>query len=190
MGDEQVISVQRENEEQEIALLGEQQEQRIGVSSENINVTVNANYEILTNKPSINGIELVGDKTSAELGVIVKTDTTANWADMQGFIPQKGEVIVYEDYQTKTYTVEEYGETVTKTVKIPAIKIGTGNAYIQDLAFVGDDIRDTLMTHINNMNLHVTLGEKAFWNNKINVDDSYDIAHEELENETLILNRN
>ncbi len=187
---ERNIAVQRENVEQEISLVNEQQEQNIGVRSENITVTLNKDYEALYNKPSINGVELAGNKTSAELGVLVRTDTTANWNNAQGFIPQKGEVIVYEDYQTKTYTVEEYGETVIKTVNIPAIKIGTGNAYVQDLAFVGDDIRDMLMTHINDMTLHVTLGEKVFWNNKINVDDSYDIAHEELEDETLILNRN
>ena len=28
------------------------------------------NYNALTNKPSINGVELIGDKTSAELGII------------------------------------------------------------------------------------------------------------------------
>ena len=185
---ERNITVQRENVEQEISLVNEQQEQNIGVRSES--VTINRNYEALNNKPSINGVELVGNKTSAELGVLVRTDTTANWNNAQGFIPRKGEVIVYEDYQTKTYTVEEFGETVTRTVNIPAIKIGTGNGYVQDLAFVGDDIRDTLMAHINNANLHVTLGEKAFWSNKINVNDAYDIAHGELEDETLILNRN
>ena len=187
---ERNITVQRENVEQEISLVNEQRERNIGVRSENISVTINRDYEALENKPSINGVELAGNKTSAELGVLVRSDTTANWNNALGFIPQKGEVIVYEDYQTKTYTVEEYGETVTKTVNIPAIKIGTGNGYVQDLAFVGDDIRDRLMSHINDMNLHVTLGEKAFWNNKINVDDAYDIAYEELEDETLILNRN
>lgn len=171
----------------------------MSVEPENIDMEVESvraviieqsDYNQLDNKPSINGIELVGNKTSGELGVLVRTDTTENWNNAQEFIPRKGEVIVYEDYQTKTYTVEEYGETVTKTVNIPAIKIGTGNGYVQDLAFVGDDIRDMLMTHINNAELHATLGEKAFWNNKINVDDSYDIVHGELEDETLILNRN
>ena len=187
---ERNITVQRENVEQEISLVNEQRERNIGVRSENISVTINRDYEALENKPSINGVELAGNKTSAELGVLVRSDTTANWNNALGFIPQKGEVIVYEDYQTKTYTVEEYGETVIKTVNIPAIKIGTGNAYVQDLAFASDDIRDRLVAHINDMNLHATLGEKAFWNNKINVDDAYDIAHEELEDETLILNRN
>lgn len=190
MGCEQIISVLSEDEEQSIPILGESQERGIDVQSEPISVMTGSNYETLTNKPQINGVELVGNKTSAEIGVLVRTDTTANWESASGFIPRKGEVIVYEDYQTKTYTVEEYGEQVTRTVNIPAIKIGTGNAYVQDLAFVGDDIRDRLMSHINDMNLHVTLGEKAFWNNKINVDDAYDIAHEELEDETLVLNRN
>ena len=101
-----------------------------------------------------------------------------------------GEVIVYEDYETKTYTVEEYGETVTKTVNIPNIKIGTGNAFVQDLAFVDEKTRDILMAHIQDHDIHTTLAEKLFWNNKINVDDADEQITGELENETLILNRN
>ena len=119
-----------------------------------------------------------------------KHDTTANWDAAIGFIPLAGEIIIYDDWKTKTWTVEEYGETVTKTVNIPGIKIGSGNAYVQDLGFVDEDLRQQLMDHINNQNLHVTLGEKAFWNNKINVDDAYEQIHEELIDETLILNRN
>ena len=120
----------------------------------------------------------------------LKRDTTANWNKAQGFIPLAGEVIVYEDYETKTYTVEEYGETVTKTVNIPNIKIGTGNAYVQDLAFVDENTRQLILDHINNQDVHTTLAEKLFWNNKVNIDDAYAQIHEELENETLIFNRN
>ena len=120
----------------------------------------------------------------------VKHDTTEHWNNARGFIPLQGEIIVYDDYQVKTYTVEEYGEQVTKTVYIPNIKIGTGNAYVQDLAFVDKDLRDTLMSHINNQELHTTLQEKLFWNNKVNIDDLYDKQYEELEEETLIFNRN
>ena len=119
-----------------------------------------------------------------------KHDTTANWDAAIGFIPLAGEIIIYDDWKTKTWTTEEYGETVTKTVNIPGIKIGSGNAYVQDLGFVDEDLRQQLIDHINNQNLHVTLGEKAFWNNKINVDDTYEQIHEELIDETLILNRN
>ena len=120
----------------------------------------------------------------------LKRDTTANWNKAQGFIPLAGEVIIYTDYETKTYTVEEYGETVTKTVNIPNVKIGTGNAYVQDLAFVDEDTRQLILDHINNQNVHTTLAEKLFWNNKVNIDDAYAQIHEELENETLIFNRN
>ena len=120
----------------------------------------------------------------------LKRDTTQHWDEARGFIPLPGEVIVYEDYETKTYTVEEYGETVTKTVNIPNIKIGTGNAYVQDLAFVDEKTREILMDHIRNQDIHVTLAEKLFWNNKINVDDAEEQITGELEEETLILNRN
>lgn len=119
-----------------------------------------------------------------------KHDTTANWDAAVGFIPLPGEIIIYDDYETKTYTVEEYGETVTKTVLIPNIKIGTGNAYVQDLGFVDDATRAMLLEHIHNQEIHTTLAEKLFWNNKLNMDDSEDIIHGELSDETLILNRN
>lgn len=119
-----------------------------------------------------------------------KHDTTANWNNAVGFIPLPGEIIIYDDYQTKTWTEMEYGELVTKTVNIPGIKIGTGNAYVQDLAFIDEDLRDKLLAHINNAEIHTTLAEKLFWNNKLNTDDSYDITHGELQDETLILNRN
>lgn len=120
----------------------------------------------------------------------IKHDTTENWNNAFGFVPIPGEIIVYDDYETKTYTVEEYGETVTKTALIPNIKVGTGNAYVQDLAFVDEKTRDILMAHIQNHDIHVTLQEKVFWNNKINVDDAEEQISGELEDETLILNRN
>jgi hypothetical protein len=120
----------------------------------------------------------------------IKHDTTANWDRASGFIPLAGEIIVYDDYETKTYTVEEYGEEVEKTVNIPNIKIGTGNAFVQDLAFVDSKTKETLMEHINNLDVHTTLQEKLFWNNKVNIDDSYELAHDELVGEELIFNRN
>ena len=116
----------------------------------------------------------------------LKRDTTANWNAARGFIPLKGEVIIYTDYDS--YEKEVDGRV--KTILVPNIKIGDGMAYVQDLPFVSQELRDTLMEHITNMDIHVTLGEKSFWNNKINVDDAYEQVHEELVNETLVLNRN
>jgi hypothetical protein len=119
-----------------------------------------------------------------------KHDTTENWNNAIGFVPLPGEIIIYDDYQEKTYTVVEDGVEVTKTKKIPGVKIGSGNAAVQDLAFVDEDLREMILNHIRDQEIHVTLGEKAFWNNKINVDDSEDIMYGTLEDETLILNRN
>ena len=89
----------------------------------------------------------------------------------------KGEIIVYSDYQTVDGTV------------IPGIKIGTGNAYVGDLPFVDEDTRVTLLAHIGNADIHVTAAQKTFWTNKINIDDSYEIIHGDLEDETLIFTR-
>lgn len=114
-----------------------------------------------------------------------KRDNTANWNAARGFVPLQGEIIIYEDYEVKTYTIEEYGEEVTKTVNIPNIKIGTGREYVQDLPFVDEKLRDILMEHINDMDMHVTLGEKTFWNNKLNVNDAM-----ELVEGSLVFNRN
>lgn len=119
-----------------------------------------------------------------------KHDTTENWNNAVGFIPLPGEIIIYDDYQTKTWQVEEYGEIVTKTANIPGIKIGTGNAYVQDLAFIEGDLREKLLNHINNTELHTTLAEKMFWNNKVNIDDEYAQIHGELIDDTLIFTRN
>lgn len=120
----------------------------------------------------------------------LKRDTTQHWNEAVGFIPLPGEVIIYDDYEIKTYTIERNGHMVTKTVNIPNIKIGTGNAYVQDLAFVDENTKDILLEHIHNQDIHTTLAEKIFWNNKINVDDATEQITGELEEETLILNRN
>ena len=72
-----------------------------------------------------------------------------------------------------------------RTVNIPGIKIGDGRAYVQDLPFIDEELRDTIMEHINNQDIHVSLQEKLFWNNKINVNDSM-----ELVDGSLIFNRN
>lgn len=110
-----------------------------------------------------------------------KRDTTENWNAARGMIPLEGEVIVYNDYATKIKIID--GEE--QTVKIPAIKIGDGKAYVQDLPFVNEELRDQLLNHISNPEIHVTMAEKLFWNNKINVNDASEVV-----NEALIFNRN
>lgn len=116
----------------------------------------------------------------------LKRDTTEHWNNAQGFIPLQGEVIVYTDHEK---AIRVIGNKEVE-VDVPGIKIGTGNAYIQDLPFVDDELRNKLMVHIDDMDMHTTLQEKLFWNNKVNIDDEYEIMQEELEDETLIFNRN
>lgn len=111
----------------------------------------------------------------------VRFNTTQYWNSQIGYIPKAGEIIIYADY--KTAIVDG------KMVNIPAIKIGSGNAYIQDLVFVGgnggDIDQDMLLAHIADAIVHVTQADREFWNNKLNVTDYHEVV-----NEALIFNRN
>lgn len=103
--------------------------------------------------------------------------TTEEWNSRIGYIPSVGEIIIYSDYRTK--------EVDGETINIPGLKIGSGNAYVQDLAFLDEDLSDTLFNHIRNAVIHVTAEEKERWNNKLNVDDTAEVI-----NGSLIFNRN
>jgi hypothetical protein len=105
-------------------------------------------------------------------GAIARSGSTEYWNAQLGDIPEAGEIIIYTDGRTK----EVDGETVA----IPAIKIGSGNAYVQDLAFADADLSDALAAHIQDGNVHVTLAEKAGWNNKLNVTDAQEVVGEAL----------
>lgn len=110
-----------------------------------------------------------------------KRDTTANWNAARGMIPLEGEIIVYNDYKQITKEIDG----INQTIQIPGIKIGDGMAYVQDLPFVDQELRDKIMDHINNPDIHVSLREKLFWNNKLNVNDNSEVV-----NDALIFNRN
>lgn len=104
--------------------------------------------------------------------------TTDYWDNRTGYIPPAGTIVVYNDYKTK--------EVDGQTVYIPGIKIGGGNGYVQDLAFIDEGVADSLVSHINNTSVHIQPGERAFWNNKLNVDDNEEVDES---TETLIFNR-
>lgn len=107
----------------------------------------------------------------------IKYGTTEYWNNAVGYIPGPGEVIIYSDYRTKIVDGQ--------TVNIPGIKIGSGNAYVQDLIFLDQDLSDALYAHILNKAIHVTQADKNRWNNKLNVDDNSEVV-----DEVLIFNRN
>lgn len=118
-----------------------------------------------------------GDKGDKGDNGTARTGTTSFWNSQIGFAPEEGEIIVYTDKSTKTVDGQ--------TVYIPGVKIGTGNAYVQDLAFVADDIADSLLSHINDIVAHVTQADRNKWNNKLNVSDVAEVV-----GETLTFNRN
>ena len=134
-------------------------------------------------------IEGLGPATASVAGLLSATDkqkldklgisfnTTKYWNLMGGFIPKPGEIIIYSDYRVVTVN--------GKRIEIPGIKVGTGNAYVQDLAFIGGDETEIFAEHIQDQIVHITAAERAFWNNKLNVTDSKEVV-----GESLIFNRN
>lgn len=77
--------------------------------------------------------------------------TTQEWNQNPNFIGQSGVIYVYSDYMREEYT--QQGET--KTRYIPGLKIGDGQAFLIDAAY------------INDKNYYITQAERNFWNNKI-----------------------
>lgn len=129
-------------------------------------------YDSLTNKPTINGVELSGNVSSQDL-YIVSENTTAGWGENPLYLPKAGEICIYTDYMT---IQDDMGNDIT----YPGIKVGDGNSYLIDMPFVGEETRYLLLRriqeHENNMAMHVSAEDRAFWNNKLN----YDTVGEEL----------
>ncbi len=105
-------------------------------------------------------------------GKTIEVGSTEEWQSKIGYIPKKGDIILYTD---KT--------VINSTTTVPGIKIGDGLAYGIDLPFVGDDIAADLLSHINNTTVHITATERTKWNGKLNCNDN-------IVNETLVLTRN
>lgn len=101
----------------------------------------------------------VRDKLNRDIPEVL-SGTTAYWNSRVGYIPPEGVIIIYTD------------KAVVDGEDVPGIKIGSGNGYVQDLEFVGDETADTLLAHINNNNIHITASERTAWNNKIGIDET------------------
>ncbi len=110
----------------------------------------------------------VRDKLNRE-GATVLSGTTEYWESRTGFIPDANTIIIYTD------------KAIIDGENVPGIKIGSGNGYVQDLAFVGDETADTLLDHINNNNIHITALERTSWSHKIDIDETGG----EVRNETI-----
>lgn len=122
-------------------------------------ITRASDYNQLNNKPAINNVALIGNKSSAELG-IVSENTLEGWEDQWNYVPKLGEICLYTD--------------------LGKIKIGDGSVPIIDLPFFIDIdyayFKDQITNHIEDTSRHVTDEERTFWNQKLN----YDISGEAL----------
>lgn len=122
-----------------------------------------SNYEYLKNLPQINGVQLIGNKTTADLH-LVSENTSTGWDEDKLYIPKAGEICVFSD-----------------TGKI---KVGDGVVPVVDLPFIAqsdyDAVIDELHEHTRNYQVHVSQEDRERWNNKLN----YEIVGSEL-----ILNR-
>lgn len=85
---------------------------------------------------------------------ILHIDTTENWNAQRDLIGKAGHIYVYSDYE------------IVNNVPVPAFKVGDGLAYLIDTPFV-DGNMSKIDAHIQNDEIHITDGERLFWNNKV-----------------------
>lgn len=110
-------------------------------------------YNHLKNKPSIEGVTLIGDKLLSDFGITyIYQETTEYWNSKPSLKSKKGAIYIYTDYQQ-----DDDGKN------IPGCKLGDGKAYLIDMPFCDENYRD----HIMNDVIHITEEERAKWNNKV-----------------------
>lgn len=111
--------------------------------------------------------------------MIYRSKTKEQWDVQDKYaISEKDVLYVYSDYKV----IQKDGEQFF----VPGIKIGDGTTYLIDLPFISshsDDFENMLLDHIRDSSIHVSANEKAFWNNKLNLDYSL------VDDETLTFNR-
>lgn len=118
-------------------------------------------YHQLINKPTINSVVIDGDIALQALGLrAIYYGTKEYWNTQLGLISEEGALYIYSDYQV----IEDEVGNVTN---LAGIKIGDGNAYLVDIPFITDAISSALFKHVNDSDVHTTLVEKQFWNNKV-----------------------
>lgn len=111
---------------------------------------------------AMQSIALAGEQVRLVRDGRVLVDTAENWSRRLGFVPARGDIIVYADRDAVVVDGEEQ--------PVPGVKIGDGNAYCADLPFIDDALAARLWAHINDPAAHVSDEDRAFWNNKLNLD--------------------
>ena len=77
--------------------------------------------------------------------IMSKRDTTLNWNKQPMFVPLKGEIIIYTDREQ-----DSVGNLV------PGLKVGDGTTPAIDLPFVDAFLREKILTHLANQEIHIT----------------------------------
>lgn len=70
--------------------------------------------------------------------------TREHWTAQVGFVPAAGTIVIYSDYAK------------ANDKDVPNFKVGDGNAYLVDLPFSQDDLRETLIQHMSNSRIHLS----------------------------------
>lgn len=82
----------------------------------------------------------------------IEIKTTQEWrAENPKTISKSGVIYIFSDARHYEEEYEENGETLTRTILVPGIKIGDGQTYVVDLPFST-----------------ITEEQVNFWNNKVN----------------------
>lgn len=126
---EQIIDVASEQREQFIDVVAERHESEIAMRTETIDVTINRDYDAMENKPSINGVELTGDKSSDQLGIVIPSNVSAFENDA-GYLTQHQDLT---NYATKGYV-----DDAVSHVSVDAYTKSETNAFLDDKADSAD----------------------------------------------------
>ena len=150
MESEQIINVISEAIEQNIDVVGERHETDIRVQTDAINMVVNRDYNAMSNKPSINGVELQGNKTTSELGI----DIPVVPANVSAFANDAGYLTEHQDLSD--YATEEYVDEAVSHVAVDAYTKAQTDALLDEKADANDVYTktqtDTLLSGKSNAN--------------------------------------
>lgn len=101
----------------------------------------------------------VADVSGAVGTVRVYRGTTQAWDSQVSLVSELNAIYIYSDHDT-------YDDEA-----LPAIKIGDGTSFLIDMPFITDHTSE-LLNHLADGDIHVTIQEKTFWNNKVSCDES------------------
>jgi hypothetical protein len=78
-------------------------------------------------------------------------DTTEHWNARRNIIAKKGTIYIYSDHEKSNDQL------------VPGIKVGDGTSYLIDMPFIDNGLRDLLLHHINDSNVHVSETDRKKW---------------------------